>query len=176
MAFQTAEEEQQFAADRAQEASMDYQEAHIRRQHEAINHLTSVINFRRARAAEHDDFYFIMLLIPALIVDFADMFDAFLGGVVEFFTFWVPGVYVALFVFGPRNYVWKDTEGIIARIAHITFKITPFVRALPAHTSAVSRNWFTSALHRDADLAYAALCEIELKILLHGKKSRRGKK
>ncbi|MEK7648785.1 MAG: hypothetical protein AAB400_02585 [Patescibacteria group bacterium] len=176
MAQGVAVQDQEMAMQQAQFQQMQQQQsmsaklALLSRKRRLAQRLLAEARFRRDRASEHDDTYFQFLFSFVSVVDGADLFDGIIGFIIMLFTGWVPGLIIALFVWGPRNYVWKgDTNSILLRIAQFVIKLTPWGRALPANSFNVMVHWIASIEHKEKDLIMAHLYERKAKRILKRK-------
>ncbi len=168
---QEMQQQAQFQQMQMQQRSISLQSIAVSRRRRMAQRLLQKAEFRRNRASEHDDTYFQFLFSFASVTDAADAFDGILGLIVMIFTFWVPGVIVALFVWGPRHYTWEgDTGSILLRLAQFVIKLTPWGRALPVNSFNVMVHWITSIEHKEKDLLMAHTYEKLAKKILKRKR------
>lgn len=144
------------------------------RHRKKIKELKKKIDFHHRRAEEHKNSYFVFLAGLALIIDCVNVTDAVTGFFAMIFTFWVPFLYLALFKFGPRSYVWRGKmPRYLIDMLDVVIEEMPVLRALPMNTLDVVIHWMWSLEHMAQDLLKARMYEVELRLLL--RKQKRGK-
>lgn len=168
---QEMQQQAQFQQMQMQQRSISLAQIAVSRRRRMAQRFLQKAEFRRNRASEHDDGYFGALFAFASVVDGADLFDAVIGFVIMLFTFWVPWLIRALFMWGPRHYVWEgDTGTILLGISQVAIKLTPWGRALPLNSFCVMVHWLASIEHKENDLLMAHIYERTAKKLLKRKR------
>ncbi len=180
MATQVAGQEQEMQAQAQQFQQMQAQQSQnakltlMMRRRRLAQKLLAKAAFKRSRASEHSDMYFQFLFTFATVTDAADALDGIAGFIIMIFTFWVPLAIKALYVWGPRNYVWKGDYGLfLLWLGQLIIKWTPWMRALPSNSSNVMLHWLASIEHRDIDIATAIIYEVVAKRILKRMKSNK---